>query len=189
MWVVTHGAPFAQGFVFENKWPRLLPMALCAVLIQPRHRQPARWFEYVAAVRIVALDAVHVTFNHWMMLRHAEFRFRLQMALKTRSRVFSRVHNKLTSSSACLDVLAAGPVAGFAARFAVESGVVDVDTGMGTGGKNSGNIRMTLGTGAIADIGCARDIRRCNNRSSESRAGYCEKENEEEGAKSRGHVR
>jgi len=179
MWVVTHGAPFSEGFVFENKWPRLLPMALRAVLIQPRHRQPARWFENVAAVRVVALDAVHVTFNHWMMLRHAEFRFRLQMALKTRSWVFSRVHDELTPSATRLDVLASGAVAGFAACLAAESGVVDVDTSVGTGGKNSGNVRMTIGAGAISDISCAWNIRRRNHRSSESRAGYCEKQNEE----------
>jgi len=62
-------------------------------------------------VWIVALNAIHLAFNHRMMLRHSKFGLRLQMALKTRARILARVHNKFSAPTARLDVLAAGPVA------------------------------------------------------------------------------
>jgi hypothetical protein len=38
MRIVTHRAAFPQRFMLKNKWPRLLPMTLRAILIQSRHR-------------------------------------------------------------------------------------------------------------------------------------------------------
>ena len=73
---VADGASLAQRLVFEHKRARLLPMTLCARLVEPRHRQATRRFHDVAAVRVVALHAIHPPFNHRVMLREAEFRVR-----------------------------------------------------------------------------------------------------------------
>ena len=35
---MTNRAAFAKRVVFEHKWPRLLAMALGAILVQPGHR-------------------------------------------------------------------------------------------------------------------------------------------------------
>jgi hypothetical protein len=118
MRVVTHRATFPQRLMLEYKWPRLLAMTLGAILVQPRHRQSGRqsgWrgtrsLEYVSAMRIVALNAIHMTFQHQMVLRHSKFRLRLQMALKTSGRIFSWIHNEFAPPAACFDMLAARPM-------------------------------------------------------------------------------
>ena len=66
---VAGDAAFAQRRMFKNKRPRLVAMTLRAAFILPRHRQPARRFENVPAMRIVTLHAAHVAFDDWMMLR------------------------------------------------------------------------------------------------------------------------
>src|SRR6266404_3409791 len=66
--IVANGAAFAQGLMLEDKRPSLLAMALRAILIEPRHGQPARGLGDVGAMRIVALHAIHVAFEDGMML-------------------------------------------------------------------------------------------------------------------------
>ncbi len=66
---VANGAAFAQRFVFKNKRARLRLMTLRAALILRRHRESACWFENIAAVRIVAVGAIHVALDEGMMLR------------------------------------------------------------------------------------------------------------------------
>jgi hypothetical protein len=107
---MTHSATLPQRFMLEHNRPRVIPMTLRAILVQPRHRQSTRWLENVSSVRIVALNTIHVTFNHWVTLRHSKFCLRLQMTLKTRHRIFARVHNKFASPTARLDMFAPGPM-------------------------------------------------------------------------------
>src|SRR5262245_20556694 len=71
---VTHRASFPQCLMLENKRTGLLAVTLGAILVEPRHCQSAGGLENVAAVRIVALHAVHAAFRHRMMLGQAEFR-------------------------------------------------------------------------------------------------------------------
>lgn len=68
--IVAGRTAFAQGGVFEDKGPRLLAMALGAVLIAPGHGQASRRFEDVFAVRVVALRAIHAAFSDGMMRGH-----------------------------------------------------------------------------------------------------------------------
>ena len=118
MRVVTHRATLAQRFMLENKWPRLLSMTLRAGLVQSRHRQSgrqtawrgARGLENVSPVRIVALNAIHVAFDHGMMLGHPKFRLCLQMTLKTRRRISSWIHNELSAPAPRFNMLAPGPM-------------------------------------------------------------------------------
>ena len=83
MRVVTDGAAFVHGFVFEDEWARLVLMALRATLILPGHGEAAGRFKNVAAMRVVAVHAIHVAFNDWMMLGEVEFALDIEMALKT----------------------------------------------------------------------------------------------------------
>jgi hypothetical protein len=185
---MTHRAPLPQGFVLKNKRPRLLPMTLSAILIQPRHCQAARRFENIAPVRIVALNAIHVTFNDRMMLRHPKFSLRLQMTLETSGWIFARVHNKFAAPTARFDMFAARPVARFATRLPAELCIIDMHTGMRTGRKYSGDIRVTLRTGAITDVSCSCNFQRRNYRPSQGRTGYCDEHNQEQCADSRRHT-
>ena len=119
VWVVTNRASFTQRLMLEDEWARLLPMALRAVLIEPRHGQPAAGLENVAAMRIMALYAVHAALDHRMAPRQIEFSVSLQMALKAGGRIFSRIDDELATAAARFDVLAARAVARFAAGFAL----------------------------------------------------------------------
>jgi hypothetical protein len=90
-------------------------MTLRAILVRARHghsrlRRARRGFENVTPVGIMALDAIHVSFNYGMMLRHSKFCFRLQVALKTRGRILSRIHDKFAAPATRFDVLAPGPM-------------------------------------------------------------------------------
>src|ERR1044071_5741084 len=58
---VADDAAFPQCFMFENKWPGLLAVTLAAILVLPRHRQSTLRFENVLAMRVVALNAIHVS--------------------------------------------------------------------------------------------------------------------------------
>ena len=76
--------------MLEDKWPGLVAMALRATFVLPRHGQPARRFHDVAAVRIMALHAVHVPFDNRMMLRQIKFGVDVEMTLKTGRRILAR---------------------------------------------------------------------------------------------------
>jgi hypothetical protein len=115
--VVADGAAFAQRLVFKNERPRLGLMTLRATLILRRHRESARRFENVAAVRIVAVGAIHVAFDDRMMLRQIEFRMNVEVTLKTGFGIFAGIDDE-PRRAAGADVFAAGTVAGFAAALA-----------------------------------------------------------------------
>jgi len=187
MRVVTHRATLSQRFMLEDKRPRLFPMTLRAILIQPRHREPACLFENVAPMRVMALNAIHVAFHHRMMLGHSKFRLRLQMTLKTRRRIFPRVHNEFPTPAAGFDMLAPRAVARFATRLPLELRIVDMDTRMRTGRKNSRDVRMALRASTIPDVSRSRNFRRRNYRPSQGRTGNCEEHNKEQCAESRRH--
>ena len=109
--VVTDGAAFPQCLMLKNEWPGLFTMTLRATLVESCHRQTAARFENVPPVRIMALHAIHPPFDDRMMLRQIKFSMRLQMALKTGSRIFSRIDNESTAPPAGLNVFAAWPMA------------------------------------------------------------------------------
>jgi hypothetical protein len=73
MGVVTDRATFAQCFVFENERASLFAMTLGAVIIEPGHGEAAGGLEDVFSMGVMALNAVHLVFEHGMMLRQTEF--------------------------------------------------------------------------------------------------------------------
>lgn len=109
MRAVTRGATLAHGFVLEHHRARLFTMTLGAAFVEPRHRQSAGRFENVAAVRVVALNTVHFTLNHGMMLGQIKFSLNFEVALKARRRVFAGVNDEHVR--AAFDVFAGRAVA------------------------------------------------------------------------------
>ena len=109
--VVTASAAFPQCLMFKNKWPGLFTMTLRATLVESCHRQTAARFENVPPVRIMTLDAIHPPFDDRVMLRQIKFSMRLQMTLKTGSRIFTGIDNKSGVPASGLNVFAAWPMA------------------------------------------------------------------------------
>ena len=154
-------------------------MTLRAVLVQPRHGKAARRLENVAAVRVVALNAIHLTFHDRVMLRQTKFGLSLQMALETGARILAGIHNEFATAAPGFDMLASRAMARFATRLAVVFRVLDMHARVGAGGKDSGDIRVALRARVIANVCCSGNVRRRNNRPSQSRTGNCEEHNEE----------
>ena len=114
MRLVARGASFPQSGMFEHHGTSLRPVALGTSFVQSSHGEPAFGFMDIAAVRIVALDAVHPPFLHRMMPGQAELRMHIQMTTKTTGRIFARVRDEYAPSSARFDVFAARAMAGLA---------------------------------------------------------------------------
>src|SRR5205823_3292779 len=130
MRVLTNLAAFAHSSVLDHEWPSLLAMTLRAVLIEAGNRQPSGGLEILTPMRFVALNAIHLPLDNWMMLRHSKFRLRLQMTLKTRARILSRINDELSPPSAGFHMLAPRPVARFTTGLPDELRVFDVHTSM-----------------------------------------------------------
>jgi hypothetical protein len=161
MRVVTNRATFAQCFMFKNEWARLVLVALRATLVLLRHGQAASRFEDVAAVRVMAIHAAHVTFDDWMMLRQIEFGLYIQMALKAGVGFFTGIDDE-AGRTAGTNMLTARPMAGFATTFARHRRIPDMQASMRTGGKFPDNFRVTIRAGLIADIVRAGNFQRCH---------------------------
>jgi len=103
---MTNRATFAQSLVFEYMRPGLFAMTLRAAFVSLSHRQTAFGPKDVLTMRVMALDTIYPAFDHRVVLRQIELRFRLKMALKARDGVFSWVNDELSTSSATLDMFA-----------------------------------------------------------------------------------
>ena len=160
---VAGDAAFAQRRMFKHKRPRLVAMTLRAAFILPRHRQPARRFENVPAMRIVTLHAAHVAFDDWMMLRQIEFRVDVEMTLKTGRRIVARIDDELRSTAG-LDMFAAGTVAGFATSLAGHRHVFKMNARVRAGGKFLDDFLVAIRAGLVADVMRAGNFQRHRHR-------------------------
>ena len=186
--VVADRAAFAQGRVFKNKWPGLFPMALGARFIQPRHGQSARRFHDVQTMRVVALDTVHFSLKHRMMLGKMKFSLRLQMTLEAGLRVLARIDDEFvqTAPAAPGDVFAARTVAGFTTVLTGHSATFQMQPGVWTGGKGPGNVLVTVRTGFVPDERGAFDLQWHNHRAFRRGTGIDQKK-EQPGARNQPH--
>jgi hypothetical protein len=126
-------------------------MALRATFILSRHRQPARRFENVAAVRVMAIHATHVAFDDRMMLWQTEFGVDIEMALETGCRIAAGINDELRAAAG-FNVFAAWTVAGFAAGFADHRRVLKMNARVRAGGKFSDDVGMAVRAGFVADV-------------------------------------
>ena len=110
---VAGGASFAHGLVLEHKRPALGGVAPAAGLVDSgegrSHAAHARPF-----VRIVAVAAAQLAFQHGMMKRQVELAALVQVTIKTDLRRAVRIDD-VPSTAARFDVDAAGAVTRFAA--------------------------------------------------------------------------
>ncbi len=160
VWIVTGRAAFAHGRVFKNKRSRLFAMALRARFVQPRHGESARRFHDVRAVRIVALNAIHFSLQHRMMLRKMKFSLHFRMTFDARLRILAGIDDEFfqAAASAHRDVFAARTVAGFATELAGRPAVFQMQARVRAGGKNAGDFFVTVRAGFVADECRAFDL-------------------------------
>jgi hypothetical protein len=149
--IMAGRAAFPQCRMLKDKGPGLLAMALGTGFIQACHHQAASRFEDVAAMGIVALDAVHLFLQNRVVLGKLEFRLFLAMALEARGRVFPGIDDEFASPAASCHVQACGSVARFAARLPDCASVFQVNPSMGAGGKAAGDAAMAIRASLIAD--------------------------------------
>lgn len=176
-------AAFTQRFVFVDKGPGLFPVALPARLVQPGHGQPSGRLEDVPPVRIVALDAVHVLLDDRMMMGQLELGVRIQVALKARGGIFTRIHDELAAAAAGRHVPAARAVARFAAGHTRPFRIVFIKPAVRAARKTSGNVRVAIYAGGVPNKGGAFDVRRCGDGAIEGRAGTENQTNQAEGSR------
>src|SRR5512140_3411967 len=81
MRIVAGCAAFTHRLMLKNEGTGLFAMTLLAALVHARHCEPGCRFENVAPVRVVALGAIHAALRQWVMLRQAELRLDISVAL------------------------------------------------------------------------------------------------------------
>ncbi len=157
---MTGRAAFAQSFMLEHDTLRLRTMATRALFIQTRHCESARGLHHVAAVRVVALHAVHLPFTHRMMLRKIELSMNFEMTRETRLRIASRIHNEFFTLATDCDVFTSGTVTRFASRTAGHLRSVNVQPRVWSGGEDACVLGMAVGARGIPDKRGTGNIRR-----------------------------
>ena len=136
-------ASFAHGFMFEDEGAGLFPMAVGALLVQARHGESARGFHDLVAVRIVALNAIHLALDDRVAVGEVELRVHIEVALKASRGILPGIIDEAAAAGS-LNMLARGPVAGLAAGDLGEIDVRLVQLAVRTGGKSTGNICMAI---------------------------------------------
>src|SRR5690349_10841797 len=104
-----------------------------------------------------------------------KFGFDIEVTAITSRRITARVDDELASPSG-FDVFAARAMAGLATGRADHLRRFDVNAGMRTGGKDTGDIRVAIKTSFVTDELCAGNRRRLDNGLPENGAGKCEKQ-------------
>jgi hypothetical protein len=151
MGLVAGDAAFPQGIMGKYEGTRLIPVALGAIFIRPRHRESARRFEDIAPMRVMTLHTVHLSLNHRMVLRQRKGGMYVQMTLKAGGRVMAGVDDEF-GAAAGLNVFAAGTVAGFATRLARHGRFFVVKTSVRAGGKFADDFHVTIFAGGVSHV-------------------------------------
>lgn len=160
MGIMAGRAAFAQGRVFKDKGPGFLPVALGAGFVQPAHGQAAGRFHDIHAMRIMTLHTVHFSFQHWMMIGKMKLGLDLKVTLQTGLRILAGVDDEPVEAIATAqsNMFAARAMAGFTAELAGHGAVFNMQSSVGAGGKDAGNLGVAIGTSCVADISGAFDL-------------------------------
>lgn len=150
--IMAGRATFAQGRVLEREGARLFLMALRAIFIQARHREAAAVFHDVHAVRVVALDAIHFSFENGMMLRKMKLGLGFQMAIETSLGIFAGINDESPTRASRGDVLAAGAVTGFATAPAFHGSLAGVQAAMDAHRENAINFFVAIRARLVTDV-------------------------------------
>ena len=148
--IVADGTTLTKRFMLKNERPGLVLMTLGATFILSGHGEATGRFENVAAMGIMAVNAVHVALNHGVMLGEIEFGLNIQMTLETGFGIFTGVNDKLGGATGT-NVLAAGAMTGFTPALAGHGHVGKMQPRMGTGRKFTDDRGVTIGTSPVTD--------------------------------------
>lgn len=159
VWIMTGGAAFAQGFMLEDKGPCLFAMTLGTTFVLPGHGQSACRFKDVAAMRVMALHATHVSFDDRVMLGQVEFGLNVEMTLKAGGWVLAGIDDEF-SAAAGFNVFATGAVAGLTAGFTDHGRVFKMDPCVGAGRKLPDDFRVAIQAGLVAHVMSAGNFKR-----------------------------
>lgn len=165
--VVAGGAALPQCGMLENKRAGLFAVAGGAPFVEARHGQAPARFEDIAAVRVVALGAIHLVFKQRMMLRKTKLCFHRAMTLETGGGILAGIDDRFAPAPAADDMEAARAVAGFAAGLAHGAGIIQTDARVRAGQEVTTDISVALGASVIADepgpgnLGRDRQAYRC----------------------------
>lgn len=110
---VAGDATFTHSLVFKNKRAPLFGMALETGIVLAHFIHRAAPLDHRSLVRIVAVSATDLAFQHRVMMRKVEFGSNLKVTLEAGLRRFSRIYNRVGRSPAG-NMLTARSVAGFA---------------------------------------------------------------------------
>ena len=156
---VTHSAAFAHRFMFEDMWTALITMTRGAGLVYSCHSQSCeRGFHDVVPMGVMALNAVHLTFGEWMMLRQVELSASLKVALVAGFRLYAGIDDEFPPTTACGYMQAARTVAGFASVEISTLPCCDLNLRMATQCKGARDVGVAFEAGLVADEGRALDM-------------------------------
>jgi hypothetical protein len=170
MRLMADRAAFAERLVFESMNLRLFPVTLRTRLIEAPHGQTASWLHDVHPVRVVALHAIHLSFEHRVMLGQIEFSVRLQMAIEAGRRIFAGIMNE-PSPAADGHMPAARTVTRFAAGQLAHVGSFIMQTSVRTRREGACDLRMAFEAGFVANEGGAFNRWRGNDCAVDARTG------------------
>jgi len=102
-------------------------------------------------MRVVALDTVHVPFQHRMVLWQIELGVGLKMAVEAGRSVLAGIDDELSAPAPYLNVFATGAVTRFAAALSSYCCARKVDAGMRAGGEATHIIGVAVEAGAISN--------------------------------------
>jgi hypothetical protein len=122
---MAYHTALSQGLVLVNKWAALCGVTLKASLVSAQESKPAGFerllnigaaaFDRYPGVRIVTIDATHLSFQDRMMMRQLKLRPHFQVTLEASFRRLTRIYDR-TSPAAGFNVQTTGPVARLAAH-------------------------------------------------------------------------
>ena len=116
--------------MFEDDESRLFAMTLGTILIQARHRQAAFGFEDIKAVRIMALNTIHLLFQNGVMLGQLELPMRFDVAIETRRRIIAWINDVNPTTTTVFYVKTSWTLTRLAADSTNDSFLGQMETGM-----------------------------------------------------------
>lgn len=164
MLIVTGDAAFSHRFVLENKWARMLQVTLRALLVAPSHGEPRRRLKDFHSMWIVAIDTVHLPFNHRVMVRQTKLGLLVDVAIQTRLWIAPWVVDLTLNLPTARHVGAARSMARFAAGRAGHLQLWFVEPAMGAVLKLALDFLVTGRAFGVADEVSADNGFRCFNR-------------------------
>ncbi len=157
-------ASVLHPFVDKHKGARLFAMALRTLLVLPSEAESPGLFKDVSPMRIMAVDAVDLSFEYGVVLRKAKLCMLLLMAIQAGLRVSAGVVDKDRFATTRLYVLATRSVARFTTAYFVIVCFFLEESRVNAAGKLSRDFCVAVLTFLVAHIVSTLDLGRYDHR-------------------------